>query len=75
MLASAEASQIVREALMEMCRPFGTIESWQVESASDEGLYRCSVKLQEAGNYEEIAEKLGGEWNGDELSLEIRVRE
>ncbi len=75
MIVSSEASQMIRETLIDMCRPFGTIESWRVRSADDDGLYRCSVKLQEAENREAIAEKLGAEWNGDELSVHIRLRQ
>ncbi len=75
MLTRSEPTQMIREALMEMCRPFGTIESWQVESSDEDGLYRCSVKLHEAANCEEMAAKLGAEWKGDELSVEIRVRQ
>ncbi len=75
MLETSESSQMIREALIDMCRPFGTIESWQVQDAN-EGLYRCSVKLHDADpyDYEEIAQKLGAEWNGEELRVEIRVR-
>ncbi len=75
MAVRSEASQMIRETLIEMFHPFATIESWQAESANEDGLYRCSVKLQEVDNGEEIAEKLGAEWNGDELSVEIRVRQ
>ena len=64
----------IRKALLEMCRPFGTIDHWKVESVND-GLYRCSVSLDEPEKHEEIAKVLGGELKEDEVSLEIRVRQ
>ena len=58
---------------MEMCRPFGTIEYWIVESAND-GLYRCAVRLDEPEKHPLLAETLGGEIQGNSLYLQIRVR-
>ena len=73
-----DTSQMVREALVEMCRPFGSIKHWAVDWADqgvDEGLYRCSVSLDEPEKHEAIAKALGGELKEDEVSLEIRVRQ
>jgi hypothetical protein len=63
----------VREALVEMCRPFGRIRHWSVESAND-GLYRCIVCLGEPYRHALAAETLGGRTIGEAVCLEIRVR-
>ena len=74
MFVRHDSSQMVRETLVEMCRPFGRIERWEVESTND-GLYRCFVKLDEPENHELVAETLGGEIQQEQVCLEIRVRQ
>ncbi len=74
MLVRPEPSQVIVETLVEMFRPFGRIESWQVQCAND-GLYRCSVRLDAPEQHSAIAQAIGAELNDDQLSLEIRVRQ
>ncbi len=68
------ASTEIRNTLVEMCRPFGSIEHWAVEGAND-GLYRCVVRLDEPDKHGLVAQTLGGELQDDEVCLEIRVRQ
>ena len=63
----------IRQTLLEMCRPFGGLNQWAVESAND-GLYRCIVRLDEPHNHALLAEKLGGINEGEDVCLEIRLR-
>ena len=63
----------IQETLIEMCRPFGSIEQWTVESDKD-GLYRCVVRLDEPEKHRLVSEALGGEVQGQDVCLEIRVR-
>jgi hypothetical protein len=74
-ISSDEAEDVreIRRTLFEMCRPFGTIRRWKVESAND-GLFRCSVHLAEAGNHSLMVQKLGGRVRGSDVCLEIRLR-
>ncbi len=68
----------IREALVEMCRPFGSIKHWAVDWADEsinDGLYRCLVKLDEPSKHELVARTLGGELKEDEVCLEIRLRQ
>jgi hypothetical protein len=71
--SSASDMPEVEETLREMCRPFGSIQHWTVESAND-GLHRCFVQLDEPDKHSVVAETLGGQLSGNDLCLEIRVR-
>lgn len=64
----------IRQTLIEMCRPFGGLEHWTIESAND-GLYRCIVRLGDPENHRLLAQTLGGTPRGEEVCLEIRLRE
>ncbi len=73
-----DTSQMVGEALAEMCRPVGSIEHWAVDWSADtvhEGLYRCAVRLEDPEMHDLVARHLGGEVREDEVFLEIRVRQ
>ncbi len=70
-------TQMVGEALAEMCRPFGSIQHWAVDWSVDtvgDGLYRCSVRLDEPELHELVAQRLGGELKEHEVCLDIRIR-
>jgi hypothetical protein len=71
---SASTTAEIRKTLLEMCRPFGTIQHWTVEHA-DGGLYRCCVRLEEPERHRLVAQMLGGELHDDEVHLRIRVRQ
>jgi hypothetical protein len=62
----------LRKTLIEMCRPFGTMQHWEVESAND-GLYRCIVRLEEPRSHALFARTLGGHLCGQAVCLDIRL--
>ncbi len=63
----------IHETLDDMFRPFAPVERCSVESSND-GLYRCLVRLQEPDKHDLAARTLGGELHGDQMRFDIRLR-
>ena len=68
-----EEQDTIRTTIDEMCRPFGGVDHWQVESAND-GLFRCSVRLADPRQNALMIETLGGRLQGRCVQLDIRLR-
>ena len=64
----------VTTTLLEMCRPFGGIETCTVEHASNEGVFHCLVSLKEPRNHAPLADTLGEEFGDKGVRIQIRVR-
>jgi hypothetical protein len=63
----------VREALAEICRPYGDIVRIEVEADGD-GAYICLVDLATAGQNEALCRTLGGFSYGRGVGFHISVR-
>ncbi len=66
------------EALAELCRPFGSITHWAVDwslDTVDEGVYHCTVKLDDPAKHELVAKRLGGEVKEHAVCLDVRLRQ
>jgi hypothetical protein len=68
-----QGSDLIRTTIYEMCRPFGGVGQWQVESAND-GLFRCSVRLVDPRQHALMVKTLGGRMHGHDVQLDIRLR-
>ncbi len=62
----------IREALIDMCRPFGSIEYCRIHYASD-GLCQCVLRLADADRQLLAASTLGAKLENGELHLDIRL--
>ncbi len=69
---------LLGEKLAELCRPFGSIDHWAVDwslGAVDEGVYRCTVKLNDPAQHRLVAERFGGEVKDHAVCLDVRLRQ
>jgi hypothetical protein len=66
-------AELIGTTIHEICRPFGGVRHWQVESAN-EGLVRCSVRLADPRQHSLMVRTVGGRLHGRRVELDIRLR-
>ena len=67
-------ADLIGTTIDEICRPFGGVYHWQVESAN-EGLVRCSVRLIDPRQHSLMVRTVGGRVQGRRVEFDIRLRE
>jgi hypothetical protein len=70
-LQNSRDVQEVRRTIRSICRPFGEVKRWQFKLRP--GLLQCRVVLEPHGAHGELAKKLGGYVQENQVCIDIPV--